>query len=84
MCLFMQTQFQLDGYIHGCVNKTHTLAIYKPTLAGINIRHTSQPKVGIKFAYLLKNVSYLCMHGAAYGVGSQLNSFLPYIYLYIY
>ena len=43
----MQTQFQLDSYIHTRTNKTHSLANLQdliPTLAGIDIRSTNQPK----------------------------------------
>ena len=44
----MQTQlFQLGSYIHGITNEAHSLANLQdliPTLAGINIRNTYQPK----------------------------------------
>ena len=38
LCLFMQTQFQLDIYIHACTNETHSLANLQhsiPTLSSM-------------------------------------------------
>ena len=53
----------LGSYIHACIKKTHSIANLQnltPTLAGINIGSTNQPKLGLN---LVENVFYLCMHG---------------------
>ena len=66
LCLFMQTQFQLGSYIHVCANETHSIANLRdlmPTLAGIIISNTNQPKYGLNLVYLVENVCYLCIHG---------------------
>ena len=45
--LIMQTQLQLGRYVHVCINETHSLANLQdliPTLAGIIISSTIQPK----------------------------------------
>ena len=52
LCLFMQTQFQLCGYIHVCTNETHSIANLQdlfPTLAlAVCIAYIIAAKVGIK------------------------------------
>ena len=73
----MQTQLQLGRYIHVCINETHFLANLQdliPTLAGVIISSTIQPKyVGIKscrfarvcFIYAYMDVPTqleLCLH----------------------
>ena len=47
-CLDHTTQFQLGSYIHACTNETQSLANLQdiiPTLAGIIMNSTNQPKI---------------------------------------
>ena len=73
MCLFIQAQFQLGSYIHACTNETHSVANLQdlvPTLAGLNVTSTNQPKEGLSFVDSLENVAQIVAN-AACRVGSQ-------------
>ena len=53
LCLFMQTQFQLDSsYIHACTNETNSLANFQglvnPYFGSNNYRQHKLAKVAIK------------------------------------
>ena len=68
----MQTQIQLGRYVHVCINETHSLANLQdliPTLAGIIISSTIQPKEGLNLVDLLESVFHLCIHGRTYPAG---------------
>ena len=65
----MQTQPPLGRYIHVCLNETHSLANLQdliPTLAGIIISSTIQPKQGLNLVGLLESVFHLSIHGCTY------------------
>ena len=61
----MQTQLQLGRYIHVCINETQSPANVQdliPTLAGIIISSTIQPKWGLNLVDLLEMVFHLYIY----------------------